>query len=73
MHARDLATNFTLQQATFSPAIMTIQGSSQIGINSILSHVHIITIARWIFFRQLSAVSKAQAFGGYLSDIRRRH
>ena len=73
MDAHGLATNFTLQQATLLLAIMTIQGLSQIGINSSLGHVHIIAIAGWIFFRQLSAVSKAHAFGGHLSDIRRRH
>ena len=71
--AHGLATNFTLQQATLLLAIMTIQGLSQTGINSSLGHVHITAIAGWIFFRQLSAVSKLHAFCGHLSDIRRRH
>lgn len=73
MDAHGLATTFTLQQATLLLAIMTIQGLSQIGINSILGHVHIIAIAGWIFFRQISAVSKVPASGRHLSDIQHRH
>ena len=70
--AHGLATTFTLHQATLLLAVVTIQGLSQIGIVSILGHVHIIAIAGWIIFRQLSAVSKVQASGQHLSDIQHR-
>ena len=54
-------------------AIMTIQGSSQVGINGSLGHVHIISIVDGSSFDSVSAVSKVHAFEGYPSNIRRRN
>ena len=67
-----LATTFTFIQQLFL-AIITVHGSSQVGINSNLGHVHIIVIVDGSSFDSFFVVSKVHAFEGYLSNIRCRH